>query len=140
MIAASTMHLLLRAVGASLLALALLHVVLWRVLKWTEELTKLTPLTARVFSVHLFFVVFVLVALGLLALGRPDLLVARSDLARLLLYAIVAFWAARLLAQPLVFDPVLALGSSWRLPLRLVAFGGWSFYLLVFSAALFGQL
>ena len=52
----------------------------------------------------------------------------------------IAASTIRLLAQPLVFDPVLALGSSWRLPLRLVAFGGWSFYLLVFLTALFGQL
>ena len=108
-----------RLVGASEVALGLAHVVLWRVFGWTEELHALTPLTARVFAVHTFFVAFVVTALGALELGRPDLL--RGELAHLVLVAAAIFWTLRLLAQPFVFDPVLLVDSRWRTPLRLCA-------------------
>lgn len=132
---AAIVVLLLRVVGASHVALGLAHVYFWRVFRWTEESARLTPLTARVFAVHTFFIAFVLVALGLLALGRPDLLVTPSDLARLVLGACVVFWTLRLLAQPFVFDPVLLRGSRYRAPVRVAAtllFGG---YVLVYTLA-----
>lgn len=108
-----------RLVGASQLALAFAHLVLWRLFGWTDELRALTPLTARVFAVHTFFIAFVLAALGALELCRPDLLL--GELAHLVLVAAAIFWTLRLVAQPVVFDPVLLVGSRWRTPLRVCA-------------------
>jgi hypothetical protein len=131
-----TLVVVLRVLGASHLALALAHVALWRLFGWSSEIERLSPLTARVFAAHTFFVAFVLAALGALALARPDLLVAPSELARLLLGAIVAFWLLRLLAQPFLFDRVLLLGSRHRTLVRgaatllfaiYVAAYGWAF-------------
>jgi hypothetical protein len=131
---------LLQLVGASLLVLAVAHLPLWRIFAWRAEIAQLSPLTARVFVVHLAFIVLLLFGLGLLLLCRPELLVERSELARLLLYGLVVFWVARLVAQPFVFDPVLARGHRFRTPLRIVATLGWSFYVAVFVAALLHQV
>lgn len=108
-----------RLIGASQLALAVSHVGIWRMFGWTDELRALTPLTARVFAVHTFFIAFVLTAIGTLELCRPDLL--HGELAHLVLVTAALFWTLRLVAQPIVFDPVLLVGSKWRTPLRLCA-------------------
>jgi hypothetical protein len=111
----------LRGVGASQIALAIGHVGIWRAFDWGREAARLSPLAARVFRVHTFFVALVVGAMGALALGRPDLLTTRSDLARLLLGAAVVFWSLRLVAQPLVFDPVLLPASPRRGAVRAAA-------------------
>src|SRR5579864_2001506 len=82
------MTLLLRLSGASLLVLSVFHAALWRTFDWGGETNRLSPINRRVFVVHLLFITFVISALGLLSLARPDLLLVPSDLARLLLYAV----------------------------------------------------
>ena len=61
-----TLTFVMRIVGSSHLALALAHIVLWRLFDWSRETARLSPLTARVFAVHTFFVAFVLAMLGAL--------------------------------------------------------------------------
>lgn len=134
--------LLLRIAGSSLIALALLHVVLWRQLNWHHEAERMSPLNARVFFVHTFFIAFVLLALGLLSLGRPDLLLAKTELAKLLLSGIVAFWIARLVVQPFVFDRAMRTAPGW-IGTSLVRVGVnvvWLSYVAVYGAALLDQL
>jgi hypothetical protein len=130
---------LLRVTGASLVALSLFHAVLWRSLSWGEEIQRLSPLNARVFAVHTFFVAFVLGALGLLSLAAPQLLLAPSELARLLLVGIVVFWVARLVVQPLVYDRVMRQGWTRPLALRIGLGVVWLWYVAVYGAALLGQ-
>jgi hypothetical protein len=130
----------LRAAGATLLVLALLHAFFWRTFEWGRAIERLPPMTARVFVVHTGFIVFVLAALGLLSLGWPHLLVDRSDLARLLLYAIVLFWITRLLLQPLVFDPTMTEGWARSPLVRAGASLAWAAYVVVYGAALLRQL
>jgi hypothetical protein len=135
-----TLELALRLAGLSLVALSLFHAVLWRTLDWGLERAKLSPLTGSVFAVHTFFIAFVLLGLGWLSLARPELLLARSELARVLLWAVVLFWAARLAAQPLVFDRVMREGWT-RHPI--IRFGSnliWLSYVAVYGAALLRQL
>jgi hypothetical protein len=134
-----TLIALLRVAGASLIVLSLFHAVLWRTLDWGREIERLSPLNARVFSVHTFFIAFVLGALGLLSLARPELLVRPGELARLLLLAVVIFWIARLLIQHLVFDPVMRLGWTRSPVLRGGASLLWVIYVAVYGAALFRQ-
>jgi hypothetical protein len=132
--------LVLRLSGASLLVLTLLHAALWRTLHWGSELDRLSPINKRVFVVHLFFVAFVIAALGLLSLASPDLLLEPSDLARLLLYGIVAFWFARLLLQVLVFDGAMKEGWTALPIVRVGASVLWASYVAVYGAALLRQL
>ena len=130
----------LRLVGASLVALSLFHMVLSRLLGWNHEAERLSPLNARIFMVHAFFVAFVVLGLGLLSLMRPDLLLAQSDLGRLLLGGIFIFWVARLLAQLLVFNSVMRTGWTDSRVLRVGATLLWTTYVLVYGAAFLQQL
>lgn len=126
----------LRTAGATLIALALFHAVLWRALSWGEEIRRLTPLNARVFAVHTFFIAFVLFGLGVLSLARPDLLVTESELAKLLLVGVVIFWLARLVLQPLVFDRAMRGGWTKHIGLRIMAHLAFLAYVAVYGAAL----
>jgi hypothetical protein len=130
----------LQLAGASLIVLSLFHAVLWRSVAWGEEIERLSPLNARVFAVHTFFIAFVIGALGLLSLLEPRLLVVPSDLARWLLIGIVTFWIARLIIQPLVFDRVMKLGWMRSTVLRASVSLVWLFYVAVYGAALCTQL
>ncbi len=131
--------LLLRAAGVSLVGLSLFHAILWRTLAWGREIERLSPLNARVFAVHTFFIAFVLGALGLLSLFAPELLLAPSELARLLLAGIVAFWIARLAIQPLVFDPVMRVGWTQSWVLRTGVSLVWAAYVAIYGTALVRQ-
>ncbi len=108
----------LRVAGLGQIVLALAHAPLWRAFDWSREMARVSPLTARVFGVQTFFVASLLLALGLLSAARPELLLGAGDLPRLTLIAITAFWALRLVAQILIFDPVLwrqaPSGALWR--------------------------
>jgi hypothetical protein len=134
------LRVLLRLAGLTLLLLAGLHVVFWRVFDWGGQARRLSPLNARVFVAHVGFVCYVLLALGLLLAARPDLLVERSALGRLVLAGLTAFFVLRLLVQIVVFDPVLARGSRGGAALRLLASLLWLAHALVFAAALVHQL
>lgn len=136
----TSLVLALRIVGASHLLLGVGHALLWRLFGWTKETATLAPLTARVFAVHTFFIAFILVSLGALALGRPDLLTTRSDLARLLLGTALAFWVLRLAAQPVVFDSVLLRGSTYGWPVRTAALVLFTSYVAVYAWALSRQI
>ena len=129
----------LQVAGGSLIVLSLFHVVLWRTLDWGREIERLSPLNARVFAVHTFFIAFVLCALGLLSLLKPRLLVEPSELARLFLAAIVVFWIARLVIQPLVFDRAMHSGWTRSLLLRVGACLVWAAYVVVYGAAFLQQ-
>jgi hypothetical protein len=130
----------LRVAGFGLVVLSLFHVVLWRALDWGKEIERLSPLNARVFAVHTFFIAFVLLGLGLLSLFEPDLLIAPSALARWLLVGVVVFWLARLVIQPLVFDPAMSTGWTASRPLRAGTLFVWAGYVCVYGAALLCQL
>ncbi len=129
-------------VGATQIVLGLAHSFIWRAFGWTDEMKKVSPLTARVFFAHTFFIAFVLVGFGALQVLRPDLLTTPSGLTRSLLGVIVMFWGLRFLAQPFLFDPVLLPGSSLRTPMRLAAwltFAGYTAFYAVALARMIGR-
>jgi small-conductance mechanosensitive channel len=134
-----TLALWLRVAGGSLVLLSLFHAVLWRTLEWSKDTAKLTPLTARVFAVHTFFIAFVLAALGFLSLLEPELLVEPSRLAKVLLCGVVAFWLARLVLQALVFDKVMGRGWTRSPMVRFGAYAAWCGYVAIYGAALLSQ-
>jgi hypothetical protein len=130
---------LLRFTGASLIVLSLFHVFLWRTLGWGETSERLSPLTARVFLVHTFFIAFVLCALGGLSLFKPGLLLEQGELARLLLSTVVLFWVARLVIQLVIFDRLMRVGWTRSRALRFAVCLLWLGYVVVYGAALLGQ-
>lgn len=130
---------LLRVTGASLLVLGGLHVVFWRHLDWTKDSARLSAINARVFVVHTFFIVYVLVALGLLTLVAPQLLLARTPLALVFSAGLSVFFGLRMLAQPLVFDSVFVT-SKVTAAVSALSHLVWLFYVVIFAFTFVHQL
>jgi hypothetical protein len=130
----------LRVIGAGQVLIGLAHVPMWWTFDWSREIARVTPLTGRVFAVQTFFVAVVVFALGALTALRPDLLLGRDELARILLGFAAIFWCLRLAAQPLVFDAVLWRDSPWGAPIRAVIFAGLAAVTGVYVWALARQL
>jgi hypothetical protein len=126
---------MLSAAGWTLVALGLAHAPFWRAFAWAEESKRLSPLNARVFAVHVFFIALVLVLAGALLAISPESLLQPGTLPHAVLAALTVFFGLRLIAQPLVFDPVLAVGSRFRTPLAIAANLAWVFYTALFAVA-----
>lgn len=75
-----------------------------RVLRWDEELKKLDPLSRQLVLVHGAFIVFMIVAFGLVTLLTTDALLAGSVLGLTLAGMIGLFWLFRLMVQLFYFD------------------------------------
>lgn len=126
----------LRIVGASLLALSAAHVLFARHLHWKTDAARLTPINRQIFHVHVFFICLLLTMIGILCLAYPQSLIERTALARLILLGLVIFWATRLAFQWLVYDRALWRGHRFNTIVHLLFTGLWSYYTLVFAAAL----
>lgn len=129
----------LRIVGSSLIVLSFAHIYFAKHLEWKKDAALLTPVNRKIFHVHVFFICLILVMMGSLCLFAPRTLLTPTPLARLILIGLVIFWATRLLFQWLVYD-----SSHWRgHTLNTVAHIAftflWTYYTLVFAAALSAQ-
>lgn len=74
------------------------------VLHWDDELKKLDPLSRQLVLVHGAFIVFMIVAFGLVTLLTADALLAGSVLGLAIASMIGLFWFFRLMVQLFYFD------------------------------------
>jgi hypothetical protein len=107
------MHTLLMALGLGQLALAVGSLWLPRMLRWPEQLTRLEPLTRRVFWVYAAYILATNVCLGTVSLAAPQLLCDRTPLARLVAGYAALYWGARLLIQFVWFRGVAPKGAGY---------------------------
>lgn len=95
--------LLLRAAGAGLLSLALVHIPIGRHLKWREDAASLSPANEAIFHVHAIFICIVLVMMGLPCLLEPSVFVERSRAGAWMSWSFAGFWLIRLHFQWFVY-------------------------------------
>ena len=88
-----------RVVGASLLGLAIGSLAIPRVLRWRDELARVSPLTREVFWTYAAYIWATNLAMGGLALLRPEWLLSGDGLARGVAGFITAYWGVRLAIQ-----------------------------------------
>jgi hypothetical protein len=129
----------LRFVGASLIALSFAHVFFARRLQWRADAGRLTPINRQIFYVHAFFICLTVAMMGTLCLLFPQHLLARTPLARLILIGLVTFWATRLIFQWFVYDSSLWRGHRDNTIVHVAFTLMWSYYVLIFAAALRSQ-
>lgn len=86
------------------------------VLRWREELRKVEPLTRQLVLVHGAFIVFTIIAFGLISVALPGALVGGSELGFAMAAFIGLFWMCRLLVQIFYFHAEKHL-TSWALRL-----------------------
>ena len=103
----------LRAIGAILVALALVHVIFPRYFRWATELASLSLINRQLMVVHTFFVAWVVGLMGLLSLLEAPALV-ETPLGRRVCAGLALFWGARWYAQHFVYSPTLWRGKRFE--------------------------
>lgn len=99
----SLLTLLLRLAGAGLIALALVHLLIGKHLRWREDVAQLTPVNRAIFHVHTLFICLMLVLMGLPCLLDPAVFLQPSRAAAWLAWSFAGFWGTRLYCQWFVY-------------------------------------
>jgi hypothetical protein len=92
------------AAGVGQLALAAASLAIPRVLRWSDDLARLRPLTRQVFWTYAAYIWVTNLAFGLVSACAPGWLLDRSPLAGAVCAYIAAYWGARLVIQFAYFD------------------------------------
>jgi membrane protein YdbS with pleckstrin-like domain len=125
---------LLRVAGLGIIALALAHIQMSRVLRWREEAALMSPASESVFHVHTLFVCAILVMIGLPALIAPQIFLERSDAGAWLTWTCSAFWLLRLLVQWFVFPSALWRGKPFETRMHILFTMVWAGLTALFVA------
>jgi hypothetical protein len=134
-----TLEICLRIAGLLLILLAAVHVTFPKRFHWAEELARLSLLNHQMFLVHVGYIVFVLVSMGVLSLVFTNTLTERSFLARLMLAWLVLFWCSRLVVQWFVYDRRLWIGDRFHTAVHLLFSAFWGYLSFVYGWALWKQ-
>lgn len=129
----------LRAAGILLIVLAAAHFTFPKRFQWADELSRLSLLNRQMFLVHVGYIVFVLVSMGVLSLVFPETLLAPSLLAKLVLAWLCVFWLSRLVVQWFVYDRKLWVGNRVNTGVHFLFTFMWCFLSLVYGWALWRQ-
>jgi hypothetical protein len=100
----STLHMLLVIAGLCHFGLLLASFSVPRVLRWDEELTRVSSLTRQLVLVHGAFIVLTIIGFGVITLAAANDLLAGTALALAVNGFIGLFWLTRLLVQAFYFD------------------------------------
>jgi len=125
------MALHLNIIGILLLLLAAVHVLLPNYLQWKRELAVLSLINKQVMEVHTFFIAFAVLLMGALCLYAADEIV-NTPLGHTLAFGLFIFWFARLLAQFLIYKPVLWKGKRFETAVHIIFAALWTYMSAVF--------
>ncbi|MCG8464483.1 MAG: hypothetical protein MI750_06475 [Xanthomonadales bacterium] len=98
----STAILWVQAGGLFHVALALFHLMFWKLFRWREQLERLHPINRGIFQVLNLRLSYVFVVFATLSFLFPEDLIT-SNLGRALLAAITLFWLMRAFEQLVFF-------------------------------------
>ncbi|MGC3970466.1 MAG: hypothetical protein QM775_24960 [Pirellulales bacterium] len=98
---------------------------LWlpRMLRWPQQLARLEPLTRRIFWVYAGYILGTNLCLGALSVLAPELLLARTPLARLVAAYAATYWGVRLAIQFAWFRGAAPKGAGYALADAAVTLG-----------------
>lgn len=96
----STLILLLRTTAAGQLIIAILATQMPRLLRWQEDIARMSLLVREVFLIHKFFLSYTLILFAVLTWRfAPDIAAGHNPLAAWLCAAIALFWGIRTVFQ-----------------------------------------
>jgi hypothetical protein len=105
---------LLRIAGVGMIALAIAHIFMSRVLRWREEAARMSPASESVFHVHTLFVCATLVMIGLPASVAPHIFLERTEAGAWMTWTCSVFWLLRRFVQWFVFPRTLWRGKPFE--------------------------
>jgi hypothetical protein len=97
-------HSLVVVAGVGQLALVAASLAIPRVLRWSEDLARLRPLTRQIFWTYAGYIWTTNLAFGLVSTFAPGWLLDRTPLVGAVCGFIATYWGARLLIQFAYFD------------------------------------
>jgi hypothetical protein len=107
------------AAGVGQLVLVAASLAIPRVLRWSEDLARLRPLTRQIFWTYAGYIWATNLAFGLVSTFAPGWLLDRTPLAGAVCGFIATYWGARLVIQFAYFDrsdapkgPLFAVGEA----------------------------
>jgi hypothetical protein len=75
-----------------------------KVLRWREELARVSPLNRQIFSTYAGYVLTINLLFGVISVAAPQWLIDRTPLAACVCGFIFAYWAVRLVLQFVYYD------------------------------------
>ena len=125
----------LKLAGTGLILLAISHIGIARHLRWKEDFARVTLVNRQIFYVHCFFLMVILVLMGLLSIFYTAELLERSPLSRAVLVGLSVFWFIRLAFQWLVYDKSLWRGHGFNTAVHWFFTGVWLYLAAVYALA-----
>ena len=117
-----------------MIALALSHVGLSKLLAWREDTKSLKPINQQVFIVHTIFLAVGIFLLGLVCLLDADALMEKTTLGLVGSACFAMCWLSRLLCQIFIFRSEITSDKRINGSLHAAGMALWVFYTGLFSA------
>ena len=97
-------HTIITLAGIGQICLVIGSLAIPKMLNWSEETRKLTPLLRQVFWTYAGYILMTNLSFGLLSVMSPESLLAGSFLAKSVSLFITLYWLARIFIQFFYFD------------------------------------
>lgn len=130
----------LEMAGFTMIALAIGHLYISRLLNWKSDLQKLTPINEQVFYAHTLFIVCGLLCFGIALMVVPSVLIEQSVPALVMSCCLAICWAGRLIFQFRSLGSKISDDKRIDFGWRTLATCLWIYYTILFSVLFLYQV
>ena len=113
---------ILQALGVLTLALAVFHMLFWRIFDWREDLESLTFVNRAIMKALNVSLIYLLGFFGILSMAAANLMVEET-LGRVIVAALAGFWIIRAIAQIVFFRLTKPVSIAMTVAFALMASG-----------------
>ena len=134
------MKFMIQMAGVLQILLAVLHVPIAIKLKWREDLKNTSPLTRQIFWVHSYFIVLVLLLVGIPCAAWPGMFFNKSQLGLTVALGLTIFWGCRLFTQFFVYSPEHYRGKKLETTVHWIVSALWIYLTATYGLLTFWQI
>ncbi|RFZ91033.1 hypothetical protein D0C36_19005 [Mucilaginibacter conchicola] len=128
-----TIQNMVKLAGVGQLMLATVSIIVPKVLKWPQELSKVEPMIKRLFWVYAIYILVINSSFGLLSLLMSGQLISAKPLACAVTGFIALYWISRLAIQFFYFDRSNFPKGTWPMIGEMVLVTAFVFFSAVYS-------
>ncbi len=125
------MHLHLKIIGISLIALAMVHIVFPKYFNWNKELNSLSLINRQMMTVHTFFIALLVFLMGLLCVTSSNELPG-TNLGKKICFGLGIFWTIRLVIQFFGYSSELWKGKTFETTIHIIFIFLWTYISFIF--------
>ncbi|TWR26194.1 hypothetical protein FPZ42_11240 [Mucilaginibacter achroorhodeus] len=128
-----TLQEVVKLAGVGQLLLATVSLIVPKVFKWPQELSKVQPMIKKLFWVYAVYILVINSSFGLLSVTMSGQLINATPLACAVTGFIAVYWISRLAIQFLYFDRTNFPKGVWPLIKEMVLVTAFVFFSIVYS-------